>query len=142
MASKTNIKNPKFLFISANHAPLFLHRYIEAKHEAEKKLDSLPNIRFQALRPGFLYSRERLWSLPLSTFITFGVLFFNPILRLFSSVWTNSSKYLFDTPNSRDDLVKALVYLALNDSEKKKVLLGPDIVELSKKFDTFNIKNK
>eukprot|EP01015_Nassula_variabilis_P027382 TRINITY_DN5605_c0_g1_i2.p1 TRINITY_DN5605_c0_g1~~TRINITY_DN5605_c0_g1_i2.p1 ORF type:complete len:191 (-),score=32.61 TRINITY_DN5605_c0_g1_i2:60-632(-) len=56
-------KNQKIVYISASRAPPFLKRYLTTKLEAEEHLRNLKNVRFTALRPGFIYSKkERVWS--------------------------------------------------------------------------------
>ena len=62
----TSSKIP-FVFVSAFAAPpLVDQRYIESKREAEEILFSSRSLRPIVMRPGFLYSEERDWSMALA----------------------------------------------------------------------------
>ena len=58
---------PPFVFVSAYAAPpLVDQRYIESKREGEEILFANNNVRPIVMRPGFLYSEERDWSMALA----------------------------------------------------------------------------
>jgi nucleoside-diphosphate-sugar epimerase len=66
-ASSNDRKKPPFVFVSAYAAPpLVDQRYIESKREGEEILFASNNIRPIVMRPGFLYSEERDWSMALA----------------------------------------------------------------------------
>jgi len=54
-----------FVTISAGRAPPFLDDYLIYKHEADNHALNLPNLCTTVIRPGFIYDKQRLWSLPL-----------------------------------------------------------------------------
>lgn len=63
-------EKPNFVYISAERGipfPLSLkfHGYIESKRECEKELNKLSNINSIILRPGFVKSTEKAWTLPI-----------------------------------------------------------------------------
>ena len=58
-------KNKNFVYISANHAPPFLPRYLENKIKAENYLKDLENFNFYSVRPGIITSNERIVTVPL-----------------------------------------------------------------------------
>lgn len=63
-------KNIPFVYLSAADAfPGIPKRYIESKREAEDYICSISNIRPIIIRPSFMYSKERLISLPLAGII-------------------------------------------------------------------------
>ena len=58
-------KNKNFVYISANHAPPFLPRYLENKIKAENYLKERENFNFYSVRPGIITDSKRFFTIPL-----------------------------------------------------------------------------
>ena len=103
----------KIVYISANMHPPLLPRYLETKHKAENYLNSLPNVRSTALRPGFIVSRDqRAWSVPLSHLLRVNNILIGGVSSLVPKGKARELLSSLDTGNSvdLDDVALAAIY--------------------------------
>lgn len=136
-------KKRTFVYISANHHPPFLHRYLDTKIEAENHLRTLSNLQFYSVRPGLIIDGERQWTYPLSIA--------NNLIKIGKDQLDNSIgqvKYVkdllevfkVDKAIERKDLAKAICTLCLLNEDFPEVNFHEDILLLSKKFkDLINL---
>ena len=109
---------------------------MEAKREAESYLLSLSHTTPIILRPGFVYSSEKLWSLVLNPLMTIT----HKIQRSFIEALKNGKIHDFiqkwenDDPIALQDVVDCVLYASVENSLDRKIVLGEDIVRKAQEW--------